>query len=132
MVPMSQRAKASGVSSRLTFNDEVTRFLVIRQSYSKRLPRDWSRRARVFSALGEEHRQRILLMFDRGESLTISQIVAATPLSRTSVTYHLKILIAAGVLRARKEGSQVYLRPDADTVVDAMTGLLDYVRSVHG
>lgn len=103
----------------------------MRQPYAKRLPKDWARRARVFAALGDEQRQRILLMFDRAERLSISQIAAATPLSRTSTTHHLNVLIEAGVLRAQKEGRHVYLQPDPAAVIDALTGLLDYVRSVH-
>ena len=35
------------------------------------LPKTWQRTAQVFMALGDEHRQRILLMFEPGEKLTV-------------------------------------------------------------
>ena len=42
----------------------------MRPSYARAIPRPWRRTARIFIALGEPHRQRILLMFERDERLT--------------------------------------------------------------
>ena len=82
----------------------------MRQSYARAIPRAWQRTARLFTALGDPHRQRILLMFDPGEQLTVGQIVAASTLSRSAVAHHLKVLREAGVLHAR-EGRQGGLVP---------------------
>ncbi|MCL2887271.1 MAG: transcriptional regulator, partial [Betaproteobacteria bacterium] len=38
------------------------------------IPPEWQPLARVFTALGDEQRQRILLLFDRGERLNVGQI----------------------------------------------------------
>lgn len=103
----------------------------MKQSYARKLPAAWVRRAQVLAALGAEHRQRILLMFERGEALTISDIVAATPLSRTSVSHHIRVLVSAGVLRATKRGNAVYLVPNPKVVLDAMDGVTDYLREHH-
>jgi ArsR family transcriptional regulator, arsenate/arsenite/antimonite-responsive transcriptional repressor len=100
------------------------------KSYNRKLPADWARRAKVFAALGEEHRQRILLMFEHGEEITVAQIADASPLSRTSVSHHLRVLREAKVLLADKRGSSVYLRPNPPVVVDAMAGVIDYIRKV--
>ena len=79
-------------------------------------------------ALGDPHRQRIVLMFEPGERLNIGQIVAASTLSRTAVAHHLKVLREAGVLRSEKSGREVYFWPDANTVREALDAVKDYVR----
>ena len=100
----------------------------MRSSYSRALPRAWQPAARVFTALGEPHRQRILLMFERDERLSIGQIVAASTLSRTAVAHHLRVLRDAGVLRSRKVGREVWYWPDPTAVraaLDAVDGYLE-------
>ena len=79
-------------------------------------------------ALGDPHRQRIVLMFEPGERLNIGQIVAASTLSRTAVAHHLKVLRGAGVLRSEKSGREVFFWPDADTVRQALDAVKEYVR----
>jgi len=99
----------------------------MRQTYSKAIPRAWRRTAGMFTALGDPHRQRILLMFDPGEKLTVGEIVAASPLSRTAVAHHLKVLREAGVLHARKVGKEVWYRTDPEAVRKALHDVLDYL-----
>jgi hypothetical protein len=41
------------------------------RNYMRSLPREWRAMAKVFVALGDEHRQRILLTFEKGERLTV-------------------------------------------------------------
>lgn len=98
------------------------------RSYSRALPRRWKGLARVFTALGDEHRQRILLMFERGEELTIKDIHEACPLSRTAITHHIRVLREAGLLRAEKRGKEVYLRPDPGRVLEALAAVREYIR----
>ena len=84
--------------------------------------------AKVFVALGDEHRQRIVLTFEKGERLTVGQISQVSTLSRPAVSHHLKILRAAGVLEAEKEGKEVYLRINKALLDDTLRTVLDYVR----
>ena len=99
----------------------------MRQSYARAIPRPWQRTARIFVALGDPHRQRIVLMFEPGERLTVGQIVAASPLSRSAVAHHLKVLREAGVLRARKEGKEVWYETEPAIVRAALAAVLDYL-----
>ena len=99
----------------------------MRPSYARAIPRPWRRTARIFVALGEEHRQRILLMFEPGERLNVGQIVAASTLSRSAVAHHLKVLREAGVLRAEKIGKEMWYQRDADAVRAALTDVLDFL-----
>jgi DNA-binding transcriptional ArsR family regulator len=81
----------------------------------------------MFVALGDPHRQRILLMFEPGERLNVGQIVAASTLSRSAVSHHLRILRDAGVLRHEKIGKEVWYWPDPDAVRAALTAVLEYL-----
>jgi ArsR family transcriptional regulator, arsenate/arsenite/antimonite-responsive transcriptional repressor len=101
----------------------------MKQAYARAIPSPWRRIARIFVALGEEHRQRILLMFEPGERLNVGQIVAASTLSRSAVSHHLKALREAGVLRSEKIGKEVYFWPDADAVRSALVAVQDYLAS---
>jgi DNA-binding transcriptional ArsR family regulator len=74
----------------------------MRSTYSRALPRAWQPVARVFAAIGDEHRQRILLMFERDERLTIGAIVAASTLSRTAVAHHLARAARGGRAQGRE------------------------------
>lgn len=103
----------------------------MRSTYRRALPRAWTPVARVFTALGDPHRQRILLMFERGERLSIAEIVAASTLSRTAIAHHLRVLREAGVLRSEKVGREVWYWPDPAPVRSALDAVEDYLRSNH-
>ena len=103
----------------------------MKNAYARALPAAWRRIASVFVALGDPHRQRILLMFEPGERLNVGQIVAASTLSRSAVSHHLRVLREAGVLESEKVGKEVYFWPDAETVRQALSAVQDYL-AAHG
>jgi DNA-binding transcriptional ArsR family regulator len=98
------------------------------KNYMRSIPREWRAMAKVFVALGDEHRQRMLLTFEKGERLTVGQIAQVSTLSRPAVSHHLKILRAAGVLVAEKVGKEVYLRINRDLLEESLADVLEYVR----
>ena len=98
------------------------------KNYMRALPKEWRPMAKVFIALGDEHRQRIMLTFERGERLTVGQISDVSTLSRPAVSHHLKILRAAGVLEAEKIGKEVYLRVNRQMLEATFGTVLGYVR----
>lgn len=63
--------------------------------------------ARVFHALGEPMRLRLLNALSTGEQ-SVNELVAATGTSQPNVSKHLSVLVNAGMLRRRKEGVKVY------------------------
>ena len=99
------------------------------RNYLRSIPREWRAMAKVFVALGDEHRQRILLTFEKGERLTVGQIAAVSTLSRPAVSHHLKILREAGVLAAEKEGKEVYVQVNRDVLLEALDNVRDYIRT---
>lgn len=91
------------------------------------MPPEWKNTSELFLALGDEHRQRILLAFEAGERLNISQLVAASTLSRTAVAHHIKTLHRAGALESEKIGKEVYFWINRTAIKDALMRVLDYI-----
>ena len=81
------------------------------KNYMRVIPKEWRNIAKVYTALGDVHRQRILLTFEPGERLNVGQIGAVSTLSRSTVSHHLKLLKAAGVLDSEKVGKEVRKYP---------------------
>lgn len=98
------------------------------RNYLRAIPREWRNLSRVFSALGDEHRQRILLTFEPGERLNVGAIVEVSTLSRTTVSHHLKVLREAGVLRSEKIGKEVWFWLDKDFLVSSLGAVRDYLK----
>ncbi|HVP09503.1 MAG TPA: metalloregulator ArsR/SmtB family transcription factor [Burkholderiales bacterium] len=98
------------------------------RNYLRSMPKEWRAMAKVFVALGDEHRQRMLLTFEKGERLTVGQIAEVSTLSRPAVSHHLKILRGAGVLEAEKVGKEVYLRINRPLLEQTLAEVLEFVR----
>ncbi|MBA2690299.1 MAG: winged helix-turn-helix transcriptional regulator [Burkholderiales bacterium] len=97
-------------------------------NYTAPIPDPWRNISRVFTALGDEHRQRILLTFEKGERLNVGQLVSVSTLSRSAVSHHLKILRDAGVLESRKEGKEVYFWVRKENLNDSIDAVLGYIK----
>ena len=100
----------------------------MKKNYMRAIPAQWRNISKVFTALGDEHRQRILLTFEPGERLNIGQIVEVSTLSRTTVSHHHKVLREAGVLESVKEGKEVYFWLDKDFLVNALQTVTGYIQ----
>lgn len=100
----------------------------MKTDYMRKIPTPWRAMSRVFVALGDEHRQRILLTFEPDERLNVSQIAAVSTLSRPTVSHHLRILREAGVLKSEKLGKEVYFWLDKNYLDKVLSDVLDYVR----
>lgn len=100
----------------------------MKPNYSRVIPPEWRRMSKIFLALGDEHRQRILLLFERGERLNVGQIAEASTLARSTVSHHLKVLHEAGVLASEKIGKEVWFWIDRPELEETFTNVLDYLR----
>ena len=73
--------------------------------------------SRLFKALGDETRLRIIALLSHGE-LCVCHIHEALGLSQPKASRHLAILRAAGIVEDRRDGKWVYYRmlrqPDPD------------------
>lgn len=100
----------------------------MRRDYLRAIPREWRTISRAFTALGDEHRQRILLTFEPGERLNVGQIVAVSTLSRSAVSHHLKLLKDAGVLDSEKVGKEVFYWVNKPFLDESLEAVLAYIR----
>ncbi len=89
-------------------------YMYIRMSSSALEVRPFSR---LFKALADETRLRIVALLSHGE-LCVCHLEDALGLSQPRISRHLATLRASGVVEDRREGSWVYYRlvtqPDAD------------------
>ena len=92
------------------------------------IPEAWSDISDLFVALGDAHRQRILLSFEKNERLTILQIVDSSNLSRTAVTHHLKVLERGGALQSEKIGREVYFWVNKARMQEALQNVMTYLK----
>jgi DNA-binding transcriptional ArsR family regulator len=100
----------------------------LNRNYLRAIPREWRTISRAFTALGDEHRQRILLTFESGERLNVGQIVEVSTLSRSAVSHHLKLLKEAGVLESEKVGKEVFYWVNKPFLEDSLKAVLAYIR----
>lgn len=100
----------------------------MKSDYSQTIPPEWATMSKMFVALGDEHRQRILLLFEPGERLNVGQIAEVSTLARSTVSHHLKILHESGVLASEKIGKEVWFWIDKAALEETFTNVLDYLR----
>jgi DNA-binding transcriptional ArsR family regulator len=99
----------------------------MRTDYGRHIPVEWQDMSRVFTALGDEHRQRILMLFDAGEELNVGHIAEQSTLARSTVSHHLKLLREARVLLAEKRGKEVWFRINKSYLLEVLGNVQGYV-----
>lgn len=107
----------------LTLYNYLTSYIVMRTQYLKSLPEHWLPSAAVFSALGDATRQKILLLFEPGEELSIKDIADQFALGRTTIVHHISSLEKSGMLAARRQGRHAFYRINYNIVLEALNNL---------
>ncbi|WP_447972175.1 ArsR/SmtB family transcription factor [Nitrospira sp. Kam-Ns4a] len=79
--------------------------------------KDLSRAARLFHALSDETRLRILLELGEGEQC-VCDLMDRLRLGQSRLSFHLKTLKEAGLVRDRPEGRWVYYALDDSAFAD--------------
>jgi ArsR family transcriptional regulator, arsenate/arsenite/antimonite-responsive transcriptional repressor len=101
------------------------------RNYLRAIPREWQSMSKAFTAMGDEHRQRILLTFEKGDRLNVGQIVEVSTLSRSAVSHHLRLMREAGVLDSEKVGKEVYYWVNAQFLEESLEAVLRFIRHRH-
>ena len=76
---------------------------------------DYTENTRIFKALADETRLRIVEILSCGE-LCACDILDSFDFSQPTLSYHMKILVESGLVLARKDGSWMRYRLDADKI----------------
>ena len=90
------------------------------------------RHAPVFAALGDATRLQLVALLCAGGALSITQLTAATALTRQGVTKHLQVLADAGLLRRERTGRERLWRFEARRLVEAQQALHAIARQWDG
>ncbi len=87
----------------------------------------------IFVAMGDETRQQIFTALLENETwgMRVPQITECTHLSRPAVSHHLQILLRAGLVRVRKQGTMNWYSVTADMEIwTAFKNLADNIHAV--
>ncbi|MDF9409635.1 metalloregulator ArsR/SmtB family transcription factor [Pelotomaculum isophthalicicum JI] len=81
--------------------------------------------AKLFKILGDANRLCILLTIGKSER-SVSQIIEATSLSQTLVSFHLRALRDAGIVTAERQGAFIYYRLANADLLDLVSEFQEY------
>lgn len=84
--------------------------------------------AEYFSVLSEPMRLRILNLLRDGERC-VQEIVEATQTSQANVSKHLKVMLQAGILSRRTEGTSAYYSVADELIFDLCSMVCDRIAS---
>ncbi|HEY8886156.1 MAG TPA: metalloregulator ArsR/SmtB family transcription factor [Candidatus Microsaccharimonas sp.] len=85
----------------------------------------------IFSALGDENRQKLILLMLEPEPKSVKELTDGTQLSRPSISHHLKILKDAGLIEETKKGTRTYYHPRTGEHVNNMKILLEEIERLE-
>ncbi|MGO4537668.1 ArsR/SmtB family transcription factor [Paenibacillus sp. 2TAB19] len=71
----------------------------------------------IFLALADPIRQDIIMMLTKHDSLNVAQIVERSPMSRSAISHHLKILRQAKLISSNKVATEIYYCLDIEASV---------------
>jgi len=74
--------------------------------------------ARVFKAMGDENRLTILSLLHTGERCAC-RLQEALNISQPTLSHHMRILLDAGLVSARKDGKWIYYSLSQEGALDA-------------
>lgn len=80
--------------------------------------------AHYFSILGEPMRLRILNLLQDGEKC-VQDLVEASETSQANVSKHLKVMLQAGILTRRTEGTSAYYSVEDDLIFELCSLVCD-------
>lgn len=95
----------------------------------KQVAKTFAKCAPVFQAMGEPARQHIILMLAEIDELNVSEIAARMDLSRPSISHHLKVLREAGLVAARREGTENFYRLTIEAALSLLTRFVAEVQT---
>ena len=79
---------------------------------------------RIFKALSDENRIRILKLLHNGEKCACN-LLEELDITQPTLSHHMKLLCSCGIVKSRKEGKWMYYRIDCDGVGPIRTLMQD-------
>lgn len=82
--------------------------------------------AKLFKILGDANRLRILFALEHGES-SVSEVIERTGLSQTLVSFHLKALRDADLVKTDRQGAFIFYRLTKTILLDLIGRFQDHL-----
>ncbi len=79
-------------------------------------------------AVAGESRQQLLFAFLNGRERTVGELVEESGLGQSTISIQLGILHRSGLLIRRKQGKEVYYRPDRARIVSLLDRLSGFLK----
>lgn len=98
-----------------------------------RLKREFEDCQKTLTVIGDETRQKILLLMTVGNrrGIRVSEITENMHITRPAVSHHMQILKDSGMIQSRKEGKYIYYTlNDGCEHIDALVHLLGTVKNM--
>jgi ArsR family transcriptional regulator len=83
---------------------------------------------KVFKALGDPTREKIMRYLRKYEELNVAALTKKLTLAQPTVSQHLKVLLDAGVVVARKDGREMYYSICSTQIFDMVDKILEIYR----
>ena len=84
------------------------------------------KRSEIFKVLSDPNRLKmILILYDSGREMTCGEVGEKLNLSKSTVSYHFKILRSVGLTNTRKSAQSKYLSINFATFKQYLPGFLD-------
>ncbi|MDO5716836.1 MAG: metalloregulator ArsR/SmtB family transcription factor [Tissierellia bacterium] len=84
----------------------------------------------LFKSMGEPSRLKILDHLSYGEHC-VNELAELTELSQSLVSHHLRLLRNIGVVKAHRQGRQVYYSLDDDHILNIFLQGKDHIKHMH-
>ncbi|CCV06371.1 Bacterial regulatory proteins, ArsR family protein (fragment) [Mesorhizobium metallidurans STM 2683] len=79
--------------------------------------------AKIFAALSEPMRLRMIQMIDDTDEMACTKLVETLGLAKATISYHVKILSQANLIRVRKQGRNYFYKARRDVLDNALKGV---------
>jgi DNA-binding transcriptional ArsR family regulator len=86
------------------------------------------RRVTIFGALSDPTRMEMLEQIVRKGEVACSEFDERFPLAKSTISYHTKLLNAAGLIETRRDGRFFSYRPALDVIEAEVPGLVEELR----
>lgn len=99
----------------------------------ERLKKEFEDCQKTLTAIGDETRQKLLLLMVVGNrrGIRVSEITENMHITRPAVSHHMQILKDSGMIKSRKEGKYIYYTLNSGCEhIDALLHLLDTVKDM--
>lgn len=81
--------------------------------------------APVFNALGDRYRQDIIMLLAQDERLNVSQLAERLPLSRPTISHHLKVLLHANLVTLERVSRENFYSLSLDDALADLRTLVE-------